>query len=336
MGGSSIGGFVVFSRRAGPAGLVVRAAARTRGSRAARVRDPPPQQHPARPPGANAPCAAPAPTTALQLDDAGALEAAKAKRQEEIRARLAAGAAGGGAAAGGAAGGAPAAESAAVPVQQQAADYYTAEEMAKVGAGRFEGGLLGLHGVREEPTARPRTWPGWEGERHRAAVTAPSVGWVGHAARRLLAACPPLPACTPRLGADLRPSLPLAARPQFQKPRKKKERKLKKKALTGEELAALEAEAAARGERGALLTCWWWAGRGAGEQAPCLRSRRRAANSPPHSRPRPPAHPHAPLPRPLRPPRRRQRPGLARRPRAARRRQGGGGGGGRGGQTGAL
>jgi hypothetical protein len=58
----------------------------------------------------------------LQLDEAGAIEAARQKRQEEIRARLAAGAGGG----------AAVAEDASVAVQQQAADYYTAEEMAKV------------------------------------------------------------------------------------------------------------------------------------------------------------------------------------------------------------
>ncbi|KAL4429830.1 hypothetical protein ABPG77_010947 [Micractinium sp. CCAP 211/92] len=101
----------------------------------------------------------------MQLDDAGAIEAAKQKRQEEIRARLA-----------GAAAATAVVEDASVPVQSVAADYYSAEEMAK-----------------------------------------------------------------------------------FQKPKKKKERKLKKKALTGEELkkegavltaeelAALEAEAVARG-----------------------------------------------------------------------------------------
>lgn len=59
----------------------------------------------------------------VQLDDAGAIEAAKQKRQEEIRARLAAGAGAGQAAA--------IIEDASVPVQQVAADYYSAEEMAK-------------------------------------------------------------------------------------------------------------------------------------------------------------------------------------------------------------
>ncbi|KAL4437375.1 hypothetical protein ABPG75_004514 [Micractinium tetrahymenae] len=61
----------------------------------------------------------------MQLDDAGAIEAARQKRQEEIRARLAAGA--------GAAATAAAAvvEDASVPLQQVAADYYSAEEMAK-------------------------------------------------------------------------------------------------------------------------------------------------------------------------------------------------------------
>lgn len=43
---------------------------------------------------------------------------------------------------------------------------------------------------------------------------------------------------------------------QFQKPKKKKERKLKKKALTEEELAALEAEAAARGEPHLSVVVW--------------------------------------------------------------------------------
>lgn len=53
-----------------------------------------------------------------------------------------------------------------------------------------------------------------------------------------------------RLPAALPPS---CRRLQFQKPKKKKERKLKKKALTEEELAALEAEAAARGTCGTAL-----------------------------------------------------------------------------------
>ncbi|PRW60335.1 SART-1 family DOT2 [Chlorella sorokiniana] len=56
----------------------------------------------------------------MELDDAGALEAARQKRQEEIRARLAAGI-----------GGAAAPDSAVVAVQQTASDYYTQEEMAK-------------------------------------------------------------------------------------------------------------------------------------------------------------------------------------------------------------
>lgn len=56
----------------------------------------------------------------VQLDDAGAIEAARQKRQEEIRARLA-----------GAATATAVVEDASAPVQQVAADYYSTEEMAK-------------------------------------------------------------------------------------------------------------------------------------------------------------------------------------------------------------
>jgi hypothetical protein len=62
-----------------------------------------------------------------QIDNAGAVEAARQRRQEEIRARLAAGGST-------AAALAAVAEDASVTVQQQAADYYTADEMAKVGS----------------------------------------------------------------------------------------------------------------------------------------------------------------------------------------------------------
>lgn len=75
------------------------------------------------------PLALVAPFRLLQIDDAGAVEATRQKRQDDIRARLAAGAAGGGG------GGSAVAQDASVAVQQQAADYYTQEEMAKVRGG---------------------------------------------------------------------------------------------------------------------------------------------------------------------------------------------------------
>ena len=91
-------------------------------------------------------CPPPPPPLPLQLNDAGALEAARQQRQLDIRARLAAATAatmGAGrvaedASGGGGAGGQQAAAAA-------ASDYYTAEEMAKVGrvgvgSGRGGGG----------------------------------------------------------------------------------------------------------------------------------------------------------------------------------------------------
>lgn len=64
-----------------------------------------------------------APPGHAQIDDAGAIDAARQKRKEEIRLRLAAGA--------GASSAGAVAEDASVPVQQVAADYYTTDEMAK-------------------------------------------------------------------------------------------------------------------------------------------------------------------------------------------------------------
>jgi hypothetical protein len=157
-----------------------------------------------------------------QIDDSGAVEAARQRRQEEIRARLAAGGST-------AAALAAVAEDASVTVQQQTADYYTAEEMAKVGSGVPVFACLLGH-VACLP-ARPACLA--------ACITCCRVFCARVSAYQPVS----------RLAARRPPSCL-----QFQKPKKKKERKLKKKsALTEDELAALAADAEARG--GCGLAC---------------------------------------------------------------------------------
>lgn len=156
-----------------------------------------------------------APPSAAQIDDAGAIEAAKQRRQEEIRARLAAGTS--------------VVESAEVEKQVRAGAWalpVLAFERSKEVVG-FEG-LLTFSRI-ERMGAVAMQLEGQLRWRASAAQGAERKFWRADAAAAV------------QVAADYYTQEEMA---KFQKPRKKKERKLKKKGITAEELAALEAEAA--------------------------------------------------------------------------------------------
>ena len=221
-----------------------------------------------------------------QIDDAGAVEAARAARQEAIRAALAGG-------------GGKVLDTAATEEGERklAADFYTQVRRCFQGAGASGAGSGGAR-AREPPSpaaAVPgrgflrcrrfgrtdalhslwgRVGPGcrrWAvGMQVEGMPAAPRLPWPCACQPRLPWPCacqprlpwpcacqPRLPwprACQPRLPWALPPPSPQEEMAKFAKPRKKKERRLKKKGITAEELAALEAEAAAAegGGRGDL------------------------------------------------------------------------------------